>query len=193
MTAPGAVAEAYCRRDRAAHPSGPLAALIAALALLGSGCGASSIAVPELTSFTTAAQTSAAADSARFALQLKMTMPLLGQASSHSAPTAASTRPRQRAELSVDLSSLAETLKSLGSAFGGQMKGDLGDPDDWKLQAIRDGDVAYVYFPLIAEQAPGREEMGEGRRDRSSPVRTRAGSASSAPSPGPTRATCSGC
>lgn len=138
-----------------------LAVLIVALALLGSGCGTSSVAVPELTSFTTAAQASVAADTARFALELKMTMPLTDKALELRADGGFDT-PARRAELSVDLSALAETLKSLGSAFGGQMKGDLGDPEDWKLEVIRDGDVAYVSFPLMAEQLPAGKKWVKG-------------------------------
>lgn len=138
-----------------------LAILIALLALVASGCGTTSVAAPELTSFTTAAQASAAADSARFALQLKMTMPLTDKALEFSADGGFDT-PARRAELSFDLSSLAETLKSLGSAFGGQVKGDLGDPEDWKLQAIQDGDVAYVYFPLVVDQLPAGKKWVKG-------------------------------
>jgi hypothetical protein len=138
-----------------------LAALVGLLALLAAGCGGSSMAVPELTSFTGAAQASSAADSARFALELEMTMPLTDKALSISADGGFDTAAK-RAQLSFDLSSLAELFKSLGSAFGGEMSGEMGDPDDWKLEAIQDGDVAYVSFPLMADQLPAGKTWVKG-------------------------------
>ncbi len=62
--------------------------------------------------------------------------------------------PAKRAQLTVDLSSFAELLKGLGSALGGTLKGDLGSPEDWKLEVIQDGDTAYIHFPLLAKQLP---------------------------------------
>ena len=56
--------------------------------------------------------------------------------------------------MTFDLSSFADLLKSFGSAFGGKVTGDLGSAGDWKLEAIQDGDTAYVKFPLIADQLP---------------------------------------
>ena len=56
--------------------------------------------------------------------------------------------------LTADLSSLAELFKSLGSSFGGTVKGDLGSPEDWKLEAIQDGDTVYIRFPLMAKELP---------------------------------------
>ena len=38
--------------------------------------------------------------------------------------------------MTFDLSSFAELIKGLGSSFGGSVSGDLGSPDDWKLEAI---------------------------------------------------------
>ena len=34
------------------------------------------------------------------------------------------------------------------------MTGDLGSPEDWKLEAIQDGDTAYIHFPLLAKELP---------------------------------------
>ena len=56
--------------------------------------------------------------------------------------------------MTFDLSSFAELFKGLGSSLGGKVTGDLGTPSDWKLEAIQDGDTAYVHFPLIAKQLP---------------------------------------
>ena len=56
--------------------------------------------------------------------------------------------------MTFDLSSFAELFKGLGSSLGGKVTGDLGTPADWKLEAIQDGDTAYIHFPLIAKQLP---------------------------------------
>ena len=129
------------------------AALAAVLALVAAGCGGSSVGVPELTSFTTAANTSSSADTARFALELKMSMPGTDKTLSFGAEGGFDT-PQQRADLTFDLSSLADVFKSVGSAFGGTVKGDLGSASDWKLHAIQDGDTAYIQFPLLAKDLP---------------------------------------
>jgi hypothetical protein len=133
--------------------SAPLAALVALLALGAVGCGGSAVAIPELTSLTQVAQTSSAADTARFALTLEMTMPGAEQKLSFGAEGGFDT-PAKRAQLTFDLSSLAELFKSIGSSFGGTMTGDLGSAEDWKLEAIQDGNTTYVKFPLIAKQLP---------------------------------------
>ncbi len=123
------------------------------LAVTASGCGGSAVAVPELTSFNQVAQKSSAADSARFALTLDMTVPVADQKLSFSAEGGFDT-PARRAQLTFDLSSFAELFKSLGSSLGGTVTGDLGSPEDWKLEAIQDGDTVYIRFPLIAKQLP---------------------------------------
>jgi hypothetical protein len=144
--------DAYCRMIvRRTHAL--LATLVAALALAASGCGSSDVAVPELTSFTQVAQTSSATDTARFALTLELTVPIADQKLAFSAEGGFDT-PAKRAELKVDLSSLAELFKSLGSIPGATIKGDVGNPDDWKLEAIQDGETAYIHFPLITKQLP---------------------------------------
>jgi hypothetical protein len=130
-----------------------LAALVAALAAAVSGCGGSAVAVPELTSFTQVAQASSTADTARFSLTLDATMPGTDQKLSFSAEGGFDT-PAKRAQLTVDLSSLAELFKGLGAGLGGMTGGDLGNPGDWKLEAIQDGGTAYIHFPLLAKQLP---------------------------------------
>ena len=64
--------------------------------------------------------------------------------------------------MSVDLSSVAELMKGFGSSLGGTVTGDLGSPEDWKLEVIQDGDVAYVHFPLLAKQLPGGKTWVKG-------------------------------
>jgi hypothetical protein len=130
-----------------------VAALVALLAVIAAGCGASDVAVPELTSFTNVAQTSSAADSASFSLAAEVKVPGIGKKLEVSADGGFDT-PTKRSKMSVDLSSLAELMKSFGSGLGGTVTGDLGSPEDWKLEVIQDGDTAYVHFPPLAKQLP---------------------------------------
>jgi hypothetical protein len=138
-----------------------LTAAVGALALVAAGCGGSSVAVPELTSFTSAASASSSADSAKFELSFSMTMPLSDKPLSFSA-SGGFDKPAGRTQLTFDLSSLAELLKSFGQSFGGKVTGDMGDPSDWKLDAIKDGDLVYVHFPLIADQLPAGKTWVKG-------------------------------
>ena len=130
-----------------------VAALVAVTALAAAGCGGSSIVVPELTSFTSVARKSASADSARFALELSMTVPGAAKPVSFSA-TGAFDTPAERSQVTVDLSSVAELLTSAGSSLGGTTTGGLGSPADWKLDTIQDGQTAYIHFPLLANELP---------------------------------------
>lgn len=135
------------------RPIALLAALVALLAVVAAGCGGSAVAVPELTSLTPVAQKSSAADSARFELAFELTIPGADEAMSFSAEGGFDT-PAKRSHLVVDLSSLADLLEGLGSSFGGKVTGDLGSPEDWKLELIQDGDTAYIRFPLLAQELP---------------------------------------
>jgi len=156
MTTSPLAVDAYSRMTvRRSHVL--FAALVAVLAVAASGCGGSAVAIPELTSLTQVAQKSSAADTARFALTFEMTVPGADQKLSFNAEGGFDT-PAKRAHLIFDLSSFAELFKSLGSglgsSLGGTVTGDFGDPEDWKLEAIQDGDTAYIRFPLIAGQLP---------------------------------------
>ncbi len=131
-----------------------VAALVVLAAVLAAGCGGTTGAVPELSSFTNVAQTSAAADSASFSLEANVSVPGIDKQLAFSAEGAFDT-PAKRSQMSVDLSSVAELMKSFGSSLGGTVTGDLGSPEDWKLEVIQDGDIAYVHFPLLAKQLPG--------------------------------------
>lgn len=130
-----------------------MAALALALAAVAAGCGGASTTAPELTNFTQVAQKSAAADTARFALTVDLTVPGAGEELSFSAEGGFDT-PAGRAQLTVDLSSLAELFKSLGPGLGDLFGGDPGDPADWTLEVIQDGETAYIRFPLIAKELP---------------------------------------
>ena len=138
-----------------------LAALVGALALAAAGCGGSSVAVPELTSFTSAANASSSADSAKFELTFSMTMPLSDKPLSFSAGGGFD-KAADRAEFSFDLSSLAELFKSFGQSFGGKVTGDMGDPSDWKLDAVKDGDIVYVHSPLLEDKLPAGKTWVKG-------------------------------
>ncbi len=133
--------------------SSSVAALVVALGLVASGCGGSQGAIPELASLTQVASTSASTDTAKFALTFEMAVPGADQSLSFSAEGGFDT-PAKRSQMTIDLSSLAELMKQLGSSLGGTVTGDLGDSSDWKLEAIMDGDVAYLNFPLIAKDLP---------------------------------------
>jgi len=129
--------------------------------LLATGCGGSAVAVPELASFASVAQKSSAADSARFEMELKLEMPGLGDPLRFTAEGGFDTLAR-RSQLDVDLSSVSELFKSLGSSLGGTITGDLGSSEDWKLEAIQDGETAYVHFPLLAKQLPAGKTWVKG-------------------------------
>ncbi len=138
-----------------------VAALVALLAVIAAGCSGSTAAVPELSSFTNVAQTSAAADSASLSLEATVTVPGIDKELAFSADGAFDT-PAKRSEMSVDLSSVAELMKSFASSLGGKVTGDLGSPEDWKLEVIQDGDTAYVHFPLLARQLPAGKSWLKG-------------------------------
>lgn len=129
----------------------PLLALVALLAV--AGCGGETASAPKLTSFASAAERSAAAETARFSLAFEVTIPGSETGLNVSAEGGFDT-PAKRARLTIDLSSLAALFKSIGSAFGGDVEGELGSPEDWKLEAIQDGETAYIRFPLLADKLP---------------------------------------
>ena len=133
----------------------PIVALVVLLGVVASGCGGSQVAIPELSSFTTVAKTSASSDSAQFELSVELTLPGIGESLSFTAEGGFDT-PDRRSRIAVDLSSLAKLMAQAGPLLGGTVTGDLADsdPEDWKLDAIVDGDVVYVRFPPIAEELP---------------------------------------
>jgi len=131
----------------------PLAALAIALGLVASGCGGSAGAIPELASLTQVANTSASADTAKFVLTFDVSLPVPGADGGLSFEAEGGfDTPAKRSQLKVDLSSLAELMEQVGSSLGGTITGDVGDPSDWKLEAIQDGDVTYIHFPPLAKE-----------------------------------------
>ncbi len=133
----------------------PVVVLVAFLGLVASGCGGSQVAIPELTSFTSVAQSSASSDSAQFELTFDLTVPGVGKSLSFTAGGGFDT-PAKHSRMSVDLSSLADLMSQLGPLLGDTVSGGLAttDPADWKLDVIVDGDVVYLRFPPIAKELP---------------------------------------
>lgn len=143
-----------------------LAAVVAALALVAAGCGGSSGSIPELASLTQVAKTSASADTAKFALTFEMSLPVPGANGSLSfSAEGGFDTPAKRSQMTIDLSSLAELMQQVGSSLGGKVTGDLGNPGDWKLVAIQDGDVVYLNFPLIAKELPDGKTWVKGNAE----------------------------
>ena len=145
------------------------AVLVVGAALLASGCGGPAAAIPELTSLAGVEKQSAAADSAKFELSLELKAPELGQSLAFSASGGFDT-PARRTQMTVDLSAFAKLMQWLGSSLGGKVTGDLGDPADWKLDAIQDGDVVYLRFPPMAKELPAGKTWIKGdAKDLSGP------------------------
>jgi hypothetical protein len=154
---------------RSWRPSFLLVMLTAAsLAVLVAGCGGSGdaggqSALPptELTSFATAAKASAS-DSARFSLSLSQSLPGSDKTLAFHG-SGAFDAAAKRAHVELDLSAVAELIGGLGSALGGSGGANLStDPDDWQLEAIVEGDVAYLRFPLLAAQLPAGKTWVKG-------------------------------
>lgn len=127
---------------------------LTALAVVAAGCGNTVSAGPDLTSFESAASASAASDTGRFELELELSLPGSGKSFGLSASGGFDT-PNHRAQLSLDMSSLAELMSGFAESLGGTASGDLPtDPEAWQLEAIQDGDIMYVRFPLLAKELP---------------------------------------
>lgn len=138
-----------------------LLSVVAVIVVAAAGCGGTSVAIPELTSFDTVAAKSSSADSARFALELKLALPGSSKELAFTADGAFDNAAR-RSEMRVDMSAIADLFAMLGSTFGGKVTGDVGNPEEWKLHVIQDGDTAYVQFPPLEKQLPAGKTWVEG-------------------------------
>lgn len=134
-----------------------LSALVVAiaLALLVAGCGGSGATgpAPVLTDLTSVASSSAKAESASFALTLASAF---GEQDLTIGASGSFDAAADRARLTFDMSALAELLGGFGAAFGAK-PGDLegfDDPEKWQLEALQDGRILYLRFPLIASELP---------------------------------------
>jgi hypothetical protein len=137
------------------------AALAAALTvMLAAACGGTSVSAPPpvpLTDLTGVATASAAADSASFELTLGTS---LGDQELTIGASGAFDGASDRARLTFDMSALAQLFGGLGSAFGaspGDLEG-FDDPESWQLEAIQDGRVVYLRFPLLRSELPEGKE-----------------------------------
>ena len=137
-------------------------AIFAVCALVAAGCGggASSSAIQaEPISFEELAQSassSADATSGRFSFDIAATRPGAEEQFSFSGEGAFDAASK-RASLAVDMSGVAKLLGGFAPALGGGSASglpDLDDPDDWKVEVIQDGAVAYVRFPAIDGRLP---------------------------------------
>lgn len=122
-------------------------------ALAAAGCAGSESAapVPALENFSQVASATRAADSGRFELDLSMSM--AGQKLSMGG-TGSFDRATDATQMTLDMSSFAKTLGALG---GGSAPPGFDDPANWKLDAVQQGKVVYLRFPLLASQLNGAE------------------------------------
>jgi hypothetical protein len=141
------------------RPALALAALSAVVLLAGCGGSAgTSVTSAEpisLEQLSQAAATSADASSGRFSFSLDMTVPGTTEPFAFSGEGAfdASTN---RAAMSIDFSSFAKLLGGMFSGLGGTTADapDFGDAAAWKIDALQDGDVVYMRFPVLSSELP---------------------------------------
>lgn len=130
--------------------------VVAVLAGCGAGGGTTVSGEPiGLEQLSVAATSSAETESGRFAFSLEMSMPGTEKPFAFAGEGAFDARSN-RAQLSFDFSSFAELLGGLFSGFGGpgSQAPDLGDPSAWRIEAVQDGEVAYMRFPAMSSELP---------------------------------------
>jgi hypothetical protein len=149
---------------RSGHAAGRLAsddevmrrlALLGALSVLaisGGGCAGSepTAPLPALQSFGAVASATRAATTGRFELNISMSM---GDTKLAVTGVGAFDRASDAMEMTLDLSSFAKTLGTLGRGTPG-LDG-VEDPDNWKLDAVQQGKVVYLRLPLLASRMNG--------------------------------------
>lgn len=134
--------------------------LTAVLSALVAGCGGStstSPPVPALSDLTSVAQATRSAESAQFALDLTASF---GDQDLTMGASGAFDSTANRARMRFDMSALAEVFGGFGAAFGAKT-GDLegfDDPSQWQLDAIQDGTLVYLRFPLLFSELPDGKE-----------------------------------
>lgn len=139
---------------------------ILVLAVAAAGCGGTTTAVgPDLTSFASAASASAASDTGKFELEAELSLPGTDKSFGFSASGGFDT-PGKRAQMTLDMSSLAKLLAGFGGSLGGSSSGDLPtDPASWKLEAIQDGGTVYVRLPLLDDKLPAGKTWIKGNAE----------------------------
>jgi len=129
-----------------------LVCALSTLALAGGGCAGSDSAVPlqPLQNFGAVASATRAATTGHFELTIAMSM---GDAKLAMSGGGAFDRANGAMEMTLDLSSFAKTLGSLGGGSAGLTGFD--DPANWKLEAVQQGKVVFLKFPLLASRMNG--------------------------------------
>lgn len=131
--------------------------LAAAATVVAAGCGGSAEPpLQELRSLSGSVDASAQAGTGRFELSLEQTLPGSSKTLDITASGSFDT-PARRMELRLDMSAFAELFGALGKAFGGEGNEEteaLLDPDNWQLEAVLDGTVMFLRFPVLDAKLP---------------------------------------
>jgi hypothetical protein len=130
-------------------PLRALAVVLASAALL-TGCGGGTTAEHALTleGLAQAAATTSEASTGRFTFGMDMTAPDGYETITFSGYGAFDSAAEQ-SEMSLDMSSFASFFGAFGAGSSGA-GGDLTDPELWKIDAVLDGLVMYMRFPLLS-------------------------------------------
>lgn len=137
-----------------------LALLAALVAGCGGGQGAGSVALPVLQDLGPVAEATGKADSARFEMTFELGLPDTSSPLGFSMAGAYDT-PAGKAEMTMDLGSLAELVGGFAGSLGGGAPSELADPGKWKLELRLDGTVAYMRLPFLAGELPEGKEWVE--------------------------------
>lgn len=137
------------------------AVLVAVGALVLAGCsgGSDPASTAEPISFEQLAQSassSADASTGRFSFGLSLAFPGTDEPFALSGEGAFD-EAAGRASFAVDMSAFAKLLGGLFAGLAGssaQGAPDFDDPAGWKIEVVRDGDVAYLRFPAFDERLP---------------------------------------
>jgi hypothetical protein len=142
------------RMVRLFHAAAVLCTL-AALAGCGGGTTVTSGDTLTFEQLSQAATTSAGATSGRFAFSFELDVPETEKPFAFSG-TGAFDATSNRAAISLDFSSFADLLGGLLGGFGaaGGKMPDFGDPSLWQIEAVQDGDVVYMRFPVVSSELP---------------------------------------
>jgi hypothetical protein len=126
-----------------------LGVVLAASAALLTGCGGATTAERALTleGLAQAATTTSEATTGRFTFGMDMTAPDGYETVTFSGYGAFNTAA-ERSEMTLDMSALASFFGAFGT--GSTDAGDLTKPELWKIDAVLDGLVMYMRFPLLS-------------------------------------------
>jgi hypothetical protein len=134
-----------------------LLALVAVLAGCGGGGGVPVAAPTTLDALASSATRSAAASTGRFTFSMEMAIPGFADGFRFTGEGAYDSQVG-KTQMSLDLSSLVDTMKGMAEAFGGDAGAAGLNGDDFKLEVVVDGLVMYMRMPFIADKLPGGKE-----------------------------------